>query len=157
MPNTPESISYIKIGENEFPIDAVTVNGKTFPDDLEFLPGVTSEDEDKMLTVLQGQWTMFEPGSLYDSINGIPCGDSNWEDSDSDSELPIEHDYPNEYLTFEVLTPGNIAWKSNGTVAQTIQYSKNNGEWTIMDHQRITSLDLVMLPIQLQPITYMVT
>ena len=130
MPNTPESISYIKIGENEFPIDAVTVNGKTFPDDLEFLPGVTSEDEDKMLTVLQGQWTMFEPGSLYDSINGIPCGDSNWEDSDSDSELPIEHDYPNEYLTFEVLTPGNIAWKSNGTVAQTIQYSKNNGEWT---------------------------
>ena len=29
MPNTPESISYIKIGENEFPIDAVTVNGKS--------------------------------------------------------------------------------------------------------------------------------
>ena len=59
MPNTPESISYIKIGENEFPIDAVTVNGKTFPDDLEFLPGVTSEDEDKMLTVLQKQQIRF--------------------------------------------------------------------------------------------------
>ena len=29
MANTPESISHIKIGENEHPIDAVTVGGKT--------------------------------------------------------------------------------------------------------------------------------
>ena len=32
MANTPESISHIKIGQNEHPIDAVTVGGKSVAD-----------------------------------------------------------------------------------------------------------------------------
>ena len=41
------------------------------------------------------------------------------------------HDYSQDYLTFRVLTGGTIAWKSIGTGhTDTIQYSKNGGEWT---------------------------
>ena len=129
MANTPESISHIRIGETEFPIDAVTVQGKSLPDENSLLPIVSSADEDKILMVLQGQWGMYNPGDLYDLINGIPCGDSSYipDWGDSESEGPI--DYPNEYLTFEVLTPGDIIWKEHGSTAKTIQYSKNGGEW----------------------------
>lgn len=129
MPTDIIPISYIRIGENDHPIDAVTVGGKTLEDLPAALPALSNEDEEKIMMVLQGQWSMISASTnLYNIINGLPCpgGDT----GDSESEIPDEHDYPNEYLTFEVLTPGNIAWKSNGTVAQTIQYSKNNGEWT---------------------------
>ena len=129
MVNTSESISHIRIGETEFPIDAVTVQGKSLPDENSLLPIVSSADEDKILMVLRGQWGMYNPGDLYDLINGIPCGDSSYipDWGDSESEGPI--DYPNEYLTFEVLTPGDIIWKEHGSTAKTIQYSKNGGEW----------------------------
>lgn len=41
------------------------------------------------------------------------------------------HDYSLDYLTFEVLTTGTIAWKSFGSgYARTIQYSVNGGEWS---------------------------
>lgn len=40
-------------------------------------------------------------------------------------------DYSKVPLTFEILTDGYINWKNNaGTNLKTIQYSKNNGEWT---------------------------
>ena len=122
MPNNPESISYVKIGNDDIPIDAVTINGRTIPDESSYLPSITSMDENKMMMVLEGEWTMISPSTLYELINGIPCGDT------GESDMPIEHDYPNEYLTFEVLSQGNIVWKTNGNVARTIQYSKNNGE-----------------------------
>lgn len=128
MPTDITPISYIRIGENDHPIDAITVGGKTLADLPAALPSLSNEDEEKIMMVLQGQWSMTSASmNLYNIINGLPCPGGDSGDSDSDSG---EHDYPNEYLTFEVLTPGNIAWKSNGTVAQTIQYSKNNGEWT---------------------------
>ena len=44
--------------------------------------------------------------------------------------LPVGHDYSADYLTFRVLTPGTISWKSVGNVTNTIEYSINNGEWT---------------------------
>ncbi|MBQ2189126.1 MAG: hypothetical protein II401_11300, partial [Bacteroidales bacterium] len=41
------------------------------------------------------------------------------------------HDYSQDYLTFDVITPGTILWKANGTGAtKTIEYSINNGTWT---------------------------
>ena len=130
MPTDIIPISYIRIGEVDHPIDAVTVGGKTLEDLPAALPALSNEDEEKIMMVLQGQWTMTSASTnIYNIINGLPCPGGDTGDSDSDSDSG-EHDYPNEYLTFEVLTPGNIAWKSNGTVAQTIQYSKNNGEWT---------------------------
>lgn len=129
MPNNIEPISYVKIGDKNHPIDAVTVGGRTLADLPAALPTLSNEDEEKIMMVLQGQWTMASASTnIYNIINGLPCpgGDS----GDSESEISGEHDYPNEYLTFDVLTPGNIVWKSNGEVAQTIQYSKNDGTWT---------------------------
>ena len=41
------------------------------------------------------------------------------------------HDYSEDYLTFSVLTPGTIVWKSLGSgYARTIEYSINDGAWT---------------------------
>ena len=43
---------------------------------------------------------------------------------------PAPHDYSADYLTFRVLTPGTISWKSFGDQAKTIEYSIDNGAWT---------------------------
>lgn len=43
-------------------------------------------------------------------------------------EIP-DNDYANQYLTFDVLTSGTIAWKAIGNLAKTISYSINDGEW----------------------------
>ena len=47
---------------------------------------------------------------------------------------PTPTGYTNQYFTFEVLTPGNIYWCSVAMQLDnsndTIQYSKNGGEWT---------------------------
>ena len=43
---------------------------------------------------------------------------------------PVHH-YENDYLTFRVLTSGNILWKSMGSNQQkTIEYSLNGGAWS---------------------------
>lgn len=38
------------------------------------------------------------------------------------------HDYSQDYLTFNVLSSGNIVWRPIS--GETIQYSKNDGNWT---------------------------
>ena len=126
MANTPDTIQYIRIGEVNFPIDAVTVGGKTLPDDSELLPTVSSTENGKILMVLNGQWSMVTPSSLYADINGLPVG------GDEESEGPVPpHNYSLDYLTLDVLTPGTILWKTNGSgTAKTVQYSINDGEWT---------------------------
>ena len=45
------------------------------------------------------------------------------------SPLPPPPDYRTVPLTFEILSDGNILWAHSDT-AQTIEYSKNGGEWT---------------------------
>lgn len=44
---------------------------------------------------------------------------------------PPPHDYSQDYLTLEILSPGVINWKLTGpdSFAKTIQYSKISGEW----------------------------
>jgi hypothetical protein len=46
------------------------------------------------------------------------------------SAPPVEHDYSADYLTFRVLTPGTICWKSFGNLSKTIEYSIDDGAWT---------------------------
>lgn len=48
----------------------------------------------------------------------------------SDS-FTLGHNYIREYLTFDILSDGNIAWKKQTSSAptKTIYYSKNEGEW----------------------------
>lgn len=117
-----ESISYIKIGNVEHPIDAVTVGGKTIPGQSQLIPNVSSQDNGKMLIVTNGVWSLSDPGDLYDTYNGITCGD--------------EIDYVNSYLTLDVLSSGTIKWnafdlESTGTpLTLSIQYSINGGDWT---------------------------
>lgn len=42
-----------------------------------------------------------------------------------------DHDYSKDYLTFDVLTGGTIAWQSFGAgYSRTIEYSVNGGAWT---------------------------
>lgn len=40
------------------------------------------------------------------------------------------HDYSMDYLTFRILSNGNIFWRSNGSLSRTIEYSLNAGPWT---------------------------
>lgn len=49
-----------------------------------------------------------------------------------DEAVYYQDDYSGEYLTFKILSDGEIGWKSNHakTTLKTIQYSINNGEWT---------------------------
>lgn len=72
MPGTPETISYINIGDGQnHPIDAMSVGGKTIPSDSAFLPSVTGADNGKVLRVINGQWTLVSPALIY-SGNGLP-------------------------------------------------------------------------------------
>ena len=49
------------------------------------------------------------------------------------------HDYSADYLTFKVRTAGTIGWQAYGTgYAKTIEYSKNNGEWTSITATKTT-------------------
>lgn len=41
------------------------------------------------------------------------------------------HDYSQDYLTFRVLTGGTIGWKAYEGLTKTIQYSINDGDWTV--------------------------
>ena len=44
---------------------------------------------------------------------------------------PSAHDYSQDYLTFKILTSGNIVWKAVGSNStKTIEYSIDNGSWT---------------------------
>ena len=44
---------------------------------------------------------------------------------------PTPGDYENQYLTFDIVTPGTIVWKTtNRQNVKKISYSINNGEWT---------------------------
>jgi len=53
------------------------------------------------------------------STSGIPTG---WTVQEIN---PAE-----EYLTFKILSDGNIYWRSNGSISKTIEYSLNDGAWT---------------------------
>ena len=54
------------------------------------------------------------------------------------------HDYSQDYLTFDVLTNGTIKWNSLGSgQAKTIEYSKNNGEWTTITASSATTISVV--------------
>lgn len=120
MARNPESISYIKVGNNEHPIDAVTVGGREIPDDSRLLPTPSNEDEEKIIMVIQGQWSLFDPSGLYSEINGTDCGDPE----------PVII-YEESYLTLDILDTGTVKWNAFGTdSAKTIQYSINDGEWT---------------------------
>ena len=120
MARNPEPISYIKIGNVEHPIDAVTINGKSIPEYWDSLPSVDSEDNGKILMVLQGQWTVYDPYDLYEDFNGIVVDGGSG-----------PHDYSKDYLTLEVLDGGTIKWNAIGdNSAKTISYSLNEGSWT---------------------------
>lgn len=120
MAKNPEPISYIKIGNIEHPIDAVTINGRTLPDSWDALPSVDGEDNGKILMVLQGQWTVYDPSDLYEEFNGIVVDGGSG-----------PHDYSKDYLTLEVLDGGTIKWNAIGDdSAKTISYSLNDGSWT---------------------------
>lgn len=72
MADTPESISYINPGDGQIhPIDAVTVGGKSIPENIDALPNVTSSDNGKILRVVNGQWVMVSPAIIY-SGDGEP-------------------------------------------------------------------------------------
>ena len=44
-----------------------------------------------------------------------------------------DHDYSKDYLTFNVLTAGTIAWQSYGAgYSRSIEYSINGGAWTLI-------------------------
>ena len=75
MPNSIETISYIEVNGVQHPIDAITIGGKTIPDNLSGLPTVSSTDNGKVLRVVNGRWTLVEPAIIY-SGEGNPDDES---------------------------------------------------------------------------------
>lgn len=69
--------------------------------------------------------------------SGIPSG---WAIIDADKE-----NYYKEYLTFEIVTDGQIKWSGRpDKITRTIEYSKNDGEWTsITSTDEGTPIDVV--------------
>ena len=54
-----------------------------------------------------------------------------------------EHDYSTDYFTFDILSPGTIAWTVAGAGTQkTIQYSINGGEWTSITSNTATTISV---------------
>ena len=80
MPDTTETISYIEVNGVQHPIDAMTVGGKTIPDNLSGLPSVSNSDNGKVLRVVNGHWTLVEPALIF-SGEGNP-DDSAGKDGD---------------------------------------------------------------------------
>lgn len=73
--------------------------------------------------------SLFEQDSEYrESSKTLP----NVSNVIEDEAVYYQDDYSGEYLTFKILSDGEIGWKSNhaNTTLKTIQYSINNGEWT---------------------------
>ncbi len=117
MANEPESISYINLGDNiDHPIDAVTVGEKSASDLL---------NKDGLVTSINGSSDDEHYPSakcVHDIIYGA-----------GGSPTP-SHNYSQDYLTFDILSDGDIAWfyNENGmfdSEEKEIEYSKNNGDW----------------------------
>ena len=54
------------------------------------------------------------------------------------------HDYSKDYLTFSVLSDGNIVWNSIGSgQAKAIQYSINDGPWTTITASSSTAISVL--------------
>lgn len=71
MSENIETISYINPGDGQnHPIDAVTVGGKTIPDETSLLPSVSNSDNGKVLRVIGGQWVLVTlPSSIQVMVN----------------------------------------------------------------------------------------
>ena len=78
MAETPESISYIKLGENEHPIDGVTINGQlpsSFQESGKIVTSISSSSTDAQIPSAK---------CLYDMIYGNSGESSSepvWDDS----------------------------------------------------------------------------
>ena len=86
MPNSTETISYIEVNGVQHPIDAMTVGGKTLPDQSSLLPSPTNADNGKVLRVVNGQWVLVEPVIIF-SGTGEPSDDDG---KDGDIFIQIE-------------------------------------------------------------------
>lgn len=88
MANEIETISYIDVNGIQHPIDAVTVGGKTIPENLSGLPVVSNSDNGKVLRVINGHWTLVEPALIF-SGEGDPDDNSG---KDGDIYIQTETD-----------------------------------------------------------------
>lgn len=84
-------------------------------------PGVATIDSGGTITVVQdGTVTI----CAYDNVSELQdC-------KTIEVHTGAPPDYRSKYLTFEVTSPGNIEWYSSGEEYITIEYRKNNGNWT---------------------------
>jgi len=90
-------------------------------------PSIATIDENGIITVVDdGTVTI----CAYDNISGLQdC-------KTVEVHTGAQPDYRSKYLTFEVTSPGNIEWYSSGDEYITIEYRKNNGNWTSVTSSR---------------------
>ena len=63
-------------------------------------------------------------------INGVPSFKQYWKGQPVINYNPSDHDYSKDYLTFDILTSGTLAWTLvNNMVSISIAYSINGGDW----------------------------
>lgn len=73
----------------------------------------------------------FDESNLPFTVKAIAYADDYNPSAVATFTITEEHDYSQDYLTFRILTDGTISWKaSDDASTKTIQYSKNNGDWT---------------------------
>lgn len=98
-----------------------------------------SSDPTKATIDENGVITVYEDGIItitaYDSISGLEDSETVTVSIDSPRKAPIG---------FTILSNGNIVWKATSSYTATIQYKKNNGEWTNIT----SSLSGSVIPVQ---------
>lgn len=77
MANTPEPISYIQIGENIHPIDAISIDGKTLEDIGELVTSIDSNSTDNQYPSAKCIYEM-----IYGTGGSGESTQDTWEDED---------------------------------------------------------------------------
>lgn len=114
MPQPPyiEPIQYIRFDEQNYPIDAITINGRSvneFQESEKIVTSINSSSTDEQIPSAK---------CLYDMIYGS-----------------VESVYGRDYLTYDIVDGGTVVWKrsNSNTPNKTISYRINNGSWQAID------------------------
>lgn len=101
-----ESISYININNENHPIDALSIGGKTISEIGELVTFIDEGSTDSQYPSAK---------CIYEMVYG---------------SVPV-HDYSKDYLTLDIVDGGTLQWKrTNSQVPEkTIQYRINGGSW----------------------------
>ena len=79
MANTPESISHIKIGNEEYPIDAVAISGKSAEQIGELVTSIDGESTDMQYPSAKCMYEIIYGSAQRQTLNNTWNGNTVWD------------------------------------------------------------------------------